>query len=141
MFSFFVAGPASIQSKRAYTFLAEGEEETSALSYLELDQQARAIGAWLQSVGARGERVLLLYPPGLDYITAFFGCLYAGAVAVTAYPPKNNRNIARLQAIVSDAGAKAALTTASILFNCQDSLRTFAGSGEVTLAQHGRGFR
>jgi amino acid adenylation domain-containing protein/FkbM family methyltransferase/non-ribosomal peptide synthase protein (TIGR01720 family) len=61
--------------------------------------------------------VLLLYPPGLDYVAAFFGCLYAGAVAVPAYPPRRNRNMLRLESIVKDAQATAALTTTALLNN------------------------
>jgi acyl-CoA synthetase (AMP-forming)/AMP-acid ligase II/acyl carrier protein len=57
-----------------------------------------------------GERVLLLYPSGLAYIAAFLGCLYAGAVAVPAYPPRPNRSLERIQAIIQDAQAKVALT-------------------------------
>src|SRR4051812_27122674 len=71
----------------AYTFLASGETEQH-VTYAELDRQARAIGAWLQSYGSEGERALLLYPPGLPYIAAFFGCLFAGGVAIPAYPPR-----------------------------------------------------
>ena len=90
------------QSDRlAYTFLVdEGMVETT-LTYGELDQRARGIAARLQSIVEVGDRVLLLYPPGLEYIAAFFGCLYAGAIAVPAYPPRNNRNLARLQTFVS----------------------------------------
>ncbi len=77
--------------RAAYTFLTDGEEVH--LTYGELDRRARAIAALLQEMGAGGERVLLLYPPGLDYIAAFFGCLYAGAVAVPAYPPRLNRSL------------------------------------------------
>jgi acyl-CoA synthetase (AMP-forming)/AMP-acid ligase II len=83
----------------AYTFLLDGETEKVSLTYEELDRQARAIGALLQSLGTVGERALLLYPPGLEYITGFFGCLYAGAVAVPAYPPdpaRLNRTLPRL---------------------------------------------
>jgi amino acid adenylation domain-containing protein len=101
--------------RRAYTFLADGEEKEVCLTYAELDRQARAIGALLQQNGARGERVLLLYPPGLEYIAAFFGCLYAGAVAVPTYPPRLNRSLLRLQAIVADAHATVALTTTALL--------------------------
>src|SRR5687768_13112932 len=72
----------------AYTFLVDGEAEKKELTYGELDQQSRAIGASLQLAGATGERVLLLCPPGLDFIAAFLGCLYAGAVAVPSYPPQ-----------------------------------------------------
>lgn len=77
----------------------------------------RAIGAWLQSRVAAGERALLLYPPGLDYIAGFFGCLYAGVVAVPAYPPSPNPNrpMSRIHAIVADSQAAVALTTTAIM--------------------------
>jgi acyl-CoA synthetase (AMP-forming)/AMP-acid ligase II len=97
----------------AYTFLQDGETAEVSLTYGELDRQARTIGAHLQQLGAVGERVLLLYPAGLEYIAAFFGCLYAGAVAVPAYPPRFNHSMERLQAIVADAQATVALTTAT----------------------------
>ena len=98
----------------AYTFLSDGSDGETHLSYDELDQKARSIAAYLQSFNAAGERVLLLYPPGLDYIAAFFGCLYAGAIAVPAYPPRRNRSLERLRAIVADAQASFALTTETI---------------------------
>jgi acyl-CoA synthetase (AMP-forming)/AMP-acid ligase II/acyl carrier protein len=101
-------------NSRGYTFLADGETEELSLTYGELEQRARAIGGWLQSGGMAGERVLMLYPPGLDFIAAFFGCLYAGAVAVPAYPPRQNRNLRRIQSILSDAQPKAALVTAGV---------------------------
>src|SRR5919197_111157 len=84
--------------RAAYTFLAGGEVERGTLTYGEVDRRARAVAAALQSLGLGGERALLLYPPGLDYVTAFFGCLYAGVVAVPAYPPRR-RSLDRLQAI------------------------------------------
>ena len=76
----------------AYTFLADRDFTETSLTYGELDQEARRIGSRLQSVGSPGQRVLLLYPPGLEYITAFFGSLYAGMVCVPAYPPRQSRN-------------------------------------------------
>jgi 8-amino-7-oxononanoate synthase len=97
-------------NKIAYTFLSDREGQQSSLTYATLDQRARAIGAWLQRLGAAGERALLLYPPGLDYIAAFFGCLYAGVVAVPAYPPHPNRPALQLQSIAADAQATIALT-------------------------------
>ncbi len=99
----------------AYTFLNDGEVEEVSITYGELDRRACGIGAWLQQLVSPGDRVLLLYPPGLDYIAAFFGCLYAGAIAVPAYPPRRNRNLLRLQALVKDAEATVALTTGPIL--------------------------
>lgn len=95
----------------AYTFLADGEAAGTALTYAALDRRARALAAHLQQLKAAGERVLLLYQPGLEYIVAYFGCLYAGAVAVPAYAPRHNRHLARLQAIASDAAAQLALST------------------------------
>ena len=80
----------------AYRYLQDDGIEGDSLTYVELDRRARGIGAWLETHGARGERVLLLYPAGLDYIAAFFGCLYAGAVAVPAYPPRLNRPVPRI---------------------------------------------
>ena len=102
---------ASQPEKTAFTFLQDGETESGSLSYQELSTKATAIAAVLQSHNATGERALLLYQPGLEFITAFLGCLYAGVVAVPAYPPRANRSIERLLAIVADADAKFALTT------------------------------
>ena len=106
---------ASIQpDKRAFTFLADGETELDSLTYQQLDQKAKAIAFVLQDRDAPGQRALLLYQPGLDFITAFLGCLYAGVTAVPVYPPRANRSIERLLAIVADAEATFALTTQSI---------------------------
>ncbi|MDQ3917323.1 MAG: AMP-binding protein, partial [Acidobacteriota bacterium] len=117
---------ASAQPRRqAYSFLLDGEADEAHLSYGELDRMARAVGGWLQAAGARGERVLLLYPPGLDYVAAFFGCLYAGAVAVPAYPPRLNRNLERLQAVATDAQPAFALTTAQTLARIESMLEQF----------------
>lgn len=99
----------------AFTYLVDGEHEQVQLTYRELDRQARAIGAWLESHDLVGERALLLYPAGLEFIVAFFGCLYAGVVAVPVYPPRRNRSLNRIQAIADDAEAKVALTTDVVL--------------------------
>src|SRR5262245_27644235 len=109
--------------ERLYTFLGDGEEETDVLSFGELDRRARILGAHLQGMNAQGERVLLLYPPGLELITAFFGCLYAGAIAVPVYPPRQNRNLLRLQSIVTDAQAGLAMTTASLFAGIEPFLQ------------------
>ncbi|MEK7785960.1 MAG: AMP-binding protein, partial [Chloroflexota bacterium] len=104
--------------RRVYTFLVDGEAEEVHLTYEELDRRARRIAAVLQSHKATGERALLLYPPGLDYIAGFFGCLYAGVVAVPAYPPdpaRLDRTLPRLQAMIADAQAAIVLTTSPIL--------------------------
>lgn len=101
--------------RRAFTFLINGEIEGANLTYGELDRQARKIGAILQRMNVAGECALLLYPPSLEFIAAFFGCLYAGVIAVPAYPPRLNRNMLRLQAIADDAKPLVTLTTSQIL--------------------------
>src|SRR5687768_3254484 len=106
---------ANQPDRSGYTFLSDGEREEECLTYAELDRRARAVAAKLQPLVVQGERVLLLYPPGVDYIAAFFGCLYAGAIAVPAYPPRQNRNLLRLQSVVADAQATVALTTGPVL--------------------------
>ncbi|MBD2208314.1 amino acid adenylation domain-containing protein [Nostoc linckia FACHB-104] len=107
---------AGLQAEQlSYTFLADGETESDRLTYEQLDRYSRAIASQLQSLGLSGERALLLYPPGIDYLPAFFGCLYAGVVAVPAYPPRNRRNTPRILAILEDAQAAIILTTTTIL--------------------------
>ncbi|MBL0694527.1 non-ribosomal peptide synthetase, partial [Comamonas sp. JC664] len=104
--------------RKQYVFLGDAEGEEGSLSARELHERATRIGALLQSQGAQGQRVLLLYPPGLDYVAGFFGCLYAGAVAVPAYPPdpmRLERTLPRLRAIIEDAQATVVLTTSGIL--------------------------
>jgi acyl-CoA synthetase (AMP-forming)/AMP-acid ligase II len=102
----------------AYTFLTDGKTESSALSYAELDRQARAIAALLQQQNAQGERALLLYPQGLEVMAAFLGCLYGGVIAIPVPPPdagRLKRTLPRLRAIVQDAQATVVLTNARIL--------------------------
>ncbi|MCB0165298.1 MAG: amino acid adenylation domain-containing protein [Anaerolineae bacterium] len=97
-------------TQTAYTFLRDGEVEEASITYQTLDQQARTIAAHLQSRGQAGDRVLLLFQPGLDYIAAYFACLYAGMIAVPAYPPHPKRPLARLEAIINNAEPKFCLT-------------------------------
>ena len=96
--------------QRAYTFLSDGEMEQANLTYAQLDQQSRSIAAMLQEYTSPGERALLVYQPGLDYISAFMGCLYAGIIAVPVYPPSSKRLLSRIQGIVTDAQPALVLT-------------------------------
>lgn len=99
----------------ALTFLEDGETQDDSLTYRELNRRARSIASRLQAMGIEpGERALLLYPPGLEYVAGFLGCLHAGVVAVPAYPPRPGRPEPRLRAIATDSGASLALTTAHV---------------------------
>ncbi len=94
----------------AFCFLRDGESDEICWTYEELDRRARMVAAKLQSMNMVGQRALLLYPPGLDFVAGFFGCLYSGTIAVPAYPPRRNRNMNRIQAISDNAEATAALS-------------------------------
>src|SRR5579863_8469272 len=104
----------------AFRFLADGETEESRLTYEELELRARSIAAALASQAAPGERALLFYTGGLDFIAAFWGCVYAGVVAVPVFPARLHRQIPRLLAIASDSEAKFVLTTAKIRQQAED---------------------
>jgi acyl-CoA synthetase (AMP-forming)/AMP-acid ligase II/alkylation response protein AidB-like acyl-CoA dehydrogenase/acyl carrier protein len=111
--------------RRAFTFLLDAEEEGPHLSYLQLDRQARAISALLQTRIKSGERALLLYPPGLEFVAAFFGCLYSGIIAVPVPPPdpaRLDRTLSRVRGVCKDAQPVAALTTSSIFSAVQEWL-------------------
>ncbi|KAA8559215.1 Linear gramicidin synthase subunit B [Pseudomonas extremaustralis] len=100
----------------ALRFLAESAEQSVVLSYRDLDLRARTIAAALQANATLGERAVLLFPSGPDYVAAFFGCLYAGIIAVPAYPPESTRrhHQARLLSIIADAEPRLLLTIASL---------------------------
>ena len=75
----------------AYRFLVSGdlEGEIRERTFADLDNRARAIGAWLQDAGYAGERAILLFPPGVEFMESFLGCLYSGVIAVPAFPPRS----------------------------------------------------
>jgi len=99
----------------AFIYLANGVDEEVVMSNAALDRNARRIAAWLQSRNLFGGRALLLYPPGLDFITAYFGCLYAGVIAIPVYPPRRNRSILRIETVAKNADAAVALTTEEVI--------------------------
>jgi acyl-CoA synthetase (AMP-forming)/AMP-acid ligase II len=89
----------------AFCFLVNGEEEGPRLTYAALDRAARATAATLRDQAEPGDRALLLYEPGLDFIPAFFGCLYAGVIPVPAYPPRLDRLAQSWQVLANVAGS------------------------------------
>lgn len=104
------------QSDRdAFIYLADGENEQARLTYGELDVRARAIGADLQSRFTSGDRAVLMFPPGLDFICAFWGCLYAGLIAVPIYPPRGRSQMPRLDAVLRDSSAAVIVSTSKMI--------------------------
>ncbi len=99
----------------AYAFLSNGEELERSLSYQALAQEAQNLAAHLQDQGLKaGDRALLLYPQGLDFVVAFFACLYAGIIAIPAYPPRKMRADSRIRNITEDSKAAVALGSAEV---------------------------
>lgn len=94
-------------ARPAYTWLENGELETASWSFEDVDRRARAMAGMLQAHGLAGQRVLLVFLPRLDFLTAFLGCLYAGSVAVPALPPRPNESLDKLAAIRGDSRAGA----------------------------------
>ncbi|MGO8962191.1 SDR family NAD(P)-dependent oxidoreductase [Mycobacterium sp.] len=106
---------ARYRDRVAFSFSRDGEEsQVSRLTYQELEIKARRIASSLQQQGAAGERVLVLCPPGLDFIAGLFGCLYAGAVAVPMHPPVRDHLVPRVEAIVADVQPSFALSNAEM---------------------------
>ncbi|HZG53199.1 MAG TPA: AMP-binding protein, partial [Pyrinomonadaceae bacterium] len=104
---------------RAFLFLEGGAREGASLTFGELDMRACAIASRLTSHGLRGQQVLLLHPPGLEFVASFYGCLYAGCVAVPSYASLfNSRHLSRLQFIVRDAEVK-------LILGAADSVNAF----------------
>jgi len=101
--------------RTVFTFLRDGEEESDTLTFAELRARAMAVAARLTSLNAPGERAIFLYPQGLEFIVAFFGCLYAGVVPVPASIPNRKRGLEILRGIAVDAGAKWILAPGSLL--------------------------
>jgi len=102
----------------SYIFL-RGEEQ-QPLSYQELHRGSQSLAAHLLEICRPGDRVLLLYPPGLDYIIALYACMYAGVVAVPAYVPRPNRPLSRLEAIVADAKPAIVITSSELLHSSRN---------------------
>ncbi|MFF0087440.1 condensation domain-containing protein [Streptomyces canus] len=124
-------------SDAGYEYLTGGigtDEATGVrLSFGELGARAKAIAATLVERGLSGERALLLYPPGMDYVSAFFGCLYAGVVAVPVFPPdigRLARSLPRLAAVVADAQPQIVLTD-SLILPLAETLGDFEGMDEL----------
>jgi acyl-CoA synthetase (AMP-forming)/AMP-acid ligase II len=98
----------------AYRFLRDGERETGSLTYRALLDTTLNLATKLQKDGFTGERALLIFHSGLDYVVALLACFCAGVIAVPAYPPRNGRNLPRIEGMVVDAEAMVVLTSSSL---------------------------
>ncbi len=104
---------AQFANRVVFRFLGDDNRDDVERSYQSLNERAMAIGAELQSIAAQGERAMLVFPPGLEFIEAFFGCLYAGIVAVPAAPPSRNRLTSSVEAVFQAAKPSLILSTSA----------------------------
>ena len=104
----------------AYRFLQD-DGGSDTLTFGQLDQRVRGLAVRFREHAAPGDRALLLYPPGLEFVEAFLACLAAGIIAVPAYPPRRNRKAERLRAIAEDARPRLVLTTRAVIATVEAS--------------------
>ena len=116
----------NVGKQSALIFSENGQTATASLTYHEIDYEARKIAVYLtQKLGIQpGERILLLHPPGLEFVKALFGCLYAGAIAIPAYVPRPNRSIVRIENIITDSKATVGITTAKAFAQFSKTLQS-----------------
>jgi len=106
----------------SYCFLKDGKTESQCLTYQQLDEEVRSLAAYLQEIGSEKERALLILENDLNYIKAFFACLYSKTIAVTLHPPASKEQLFRLQQVIKDCNPKFILSTSSIVQKLQSSL-------------------
>jgi acyl-CoA synthetase (AMP-forming)/AMP-acid ligase II len=103
-------------SDKAYGFFSDAGEETQSLTYEELHKKSLSLALQLkQSSIQGGERALLLFPPGLEFLVAYFGCIYAGIIPVPVIPSRRGKTRSSTFSILNDAKPKIALTTVDML--------------------------
>src|SRR5579864_1108807 len=101
-------------SARAYVWLIDGERDGSTLSRAALEERARTIGIKLNCLTPKPESAILIFPPGLPFIEALFGCWYASIIAIPAYVPRSNHDFVRIEGMLKDSGCTIALTLREI---------------------------
>jgi len=111
----------STPDKTAYIYLRDGDNDEDIITYRQLDEAAREIAGRLCKLNSKGERALMLFPPGTAFIKSLYGCFYAGIVAVPAYAPRKNRSLDRIKTLVADSGAGIVLSISEIFNTCERS--------------------
>ncbi len=106
-----------------YRFLEDGINESGYFTYSDLDKRAKALGAALQDAGSKGDTVLLLFQPGLEYIASLFACFYTGFIGIPAYPPRRNRGIERIFTILEDSQTNICLISTSVYNDIQRNFK------------------
>lgn len=129
---------AEAPGRPAFTFLRDGGDGGGrSLAYGELVQRAEERAAGLR--GLHGERVLLLHPPGEDFVIDFCACLIAGAIAVPLHPPTTRRLLERVQRVCADCQPRLALGCPEAAIPPAPAARPWTGGDEVAFLQYTSG--
>jgi acyl-CoA synthetase (AMP-forming)/AMP-acid ligase II len=114
---------------KAFVFVPDRGSAHLHLTYGELHRRAHALAARLARHAVKGDRALLLFPPGLDFIVAFFGCLTAGMVAVPLMVPRRTAARDSSAAVIADCAPTVAMTSGELLEVRGDVADRFRDSG------------
>jgi acyl-CoA synthetase (AMP-forming)/AMP-acid ligase II len=117
---------AEQHDERGYVFLSEKGDEEAALTFGELHRRAMAVAARLRESGSPGERALLLFGPGLDFIIAYFGCVLAGVIAVPMMLPRRNSSLGSSASIVANASPRFLMTNVRVQSTRPDVIERFS---------------
>jgi acyl-CoA synthetase (AMP-forming)/AMP-acid ligase II len=112
--------------ERGYVFLSDKGDEEAASTFGELHRRALAVAAQLRESGSPGERALLLFGPGLDFIIAYFGCVLAGVIAVPMMLPRRNSSLGSSASIVANAGPRFLMTNERVQSTRPDVIERFS---------------
>jgi acyl-CoA synthetase (AMP-forming)/AMP-acid ligase II len=115
--------------ERAYIFLSDRGTEEAVISFRQLQDAACALAIRLAKVAQQGDRALLVFPPGLEFIVAFFGCLIARVIAVPMMVPRRQSSRDSSAAIVANCGPAVVLTSPALAN--RDDLRARLCSGRI----------
>src|SRR5580700_4650219 len=113
---------------RAYVFLSEQGDEEAVLTFRELYERASAVAGRLTRSGQAGDRALLLFGPGLDFIIAYFGCLVAGIIPVPMMLPRRNSTLDSSASIIASCSPRFAMTSSHLSGTRPDLLERVQGS-------------
>jgi acyl-CoA synthetase (AMP-forming)/AMP-acid ligase II len=118
-------------NKSLYHYLNDSGDVSKSVTYAQLNTQSSELARYLREdlQCHHGDRVLLVYPPSLDFVVAFYACIKAGVIAVPTFPPdpsRLNKDVNMFGVITKSSGANVALT--SSIYNYATKVSTFMGS-------------
>lgn len=126
-----IANVGNTIAYRYLDFAGSADGQPIELTWKQLGRRIKAIGAHVQTVASRGDRVAILAPQGLDYVAAFFAAVKAGTIAVPLFAPELQGHAERLETALTDARPAAVLTTAAAAAAVRAFLSGLASAAEM----------